>query len=439
MGLLRAGIGAAGGVLADQWKEYFYCDALEENVLAARGQKRTTGRSSNVHGNDNVISDGSVIAVADGQCMIIVENGAIVDVCAEPGEYVYSTGTEPSLFFGDLNQSVQSSFEQFAKRFTFGGDPGKDQRVYYFNTKEIVGNKYGTPSPIPFRTVDPSSGFDGEIMIRCNGEYSYRLVDPVKFYKTVCGNVENVYTRDRIDSQLKSELLTVLQPAFGRLNDLGLRYSALPSHVRELTQALNDELSEDWTQQRGIAVSSFGMNSVSPTEEYQQMLKEMQQAAVYGNARMAAGSLVGARSDAMRQAASNQAGAMAGFMGMGMANAMGGDEAALFNMAQQQAAPQTPGYATAPQAAPQPAAAPAGSTWTCACGQENTGKFCMNCGSPKPAPTPAGSTWVCSCGQQNTGKFCMNCGSPKPPEDWTCACGQVNKGNFCENCGSKRP
>ena len=439
MGLLKAALGAAGGVMADQWLDFFYCDALDMNVLATRGQKRTTGRSSNVCGNDNVISNGSVIAVADGQCMMIVEQGAIVDVCAEPGEYVYDSSTEPSLFFGDLNQSVHESFQQFAKRFTFGGDPGKDQRVYYFNTKEIMGNKYGTPSPIPFRTVDPSSGFDGEIMIRCNGEYSYQLVDPVKFYKRVCGNVEDVYTRDKIDSQLKSELLTALQPAFGRLNDLGLRYSALPLHVRELAQALNDELSSEWAE-RGIAVSSFGVNSVSPTEEYQQMLKDFQTAAVYSNPNLAAGSLVGARGEAMRMAASNEAGAMTGFMGMGMAQSMGGNEAALFGMGQQQAAQQVPAYAAqAPQAAPAPAQAPAptGDSWTCSCGQANTGKFCMNCGSPKPAP--AAETWTCSCGQANKGKFCTNCGSPKPAGDWQCSCGQVNSGNFCMNCGAKRP
>ncbi|MBO4365627.1 MAG: SPFH domain-containing protein, partial [Eggerthellaceae bacterium] len=418
-----------------------YCDALEADVLAARGQKRITGRSSNTRSNDNIISDGSIIAINEGQCMIIVESGAIVDVCAEPGEFVYDTGTEPSMLYGDLGEGVKQSFLQFAKRFTFGGDPGKDQRIYYFNTKEIVGNKYGTPSPIPFRTVDPSSGFDGEIMIRCNGEYSYQLVDPVKFYKRVCGNVETVYTRDKIDSQLKSELLTALQPAFGRLNDLGLRYSALPSHVRELTQALNAELSQDWAE-RGIAVASFGMNSVAPTEEYQQLLKEFQTAAVYSNPNLAAGSLVGARSDAMRTAAANEGGAMTGFMGMGMANSMGGNEAALFGMGQQQQAPQPAAYAQpAPVAAPAPTAAPtsAAGGWTCSCGQQNTGAFCQNCGSPKPAPAPATSEWTCACGQVNSGKFCQNCGSPKPSPDWTCSCGQVNTGNFCQNCGSRRP
>ena len=440
MGLLRAGVGSLGGVLADQWREFFYCDSLEANVLAARGQKRITGRSSNTSGNDNVISNGSIIAVNEGQCMMIVESGAIVEVCAEPGEFVYDTGTEPSVLYGDLGEGLRQSFLQFAKRFTFGGDPGKDQRVYYFNTKEIVGNKYGTPSPIPFRTVDRNLNFDGEIMIRCNGEYSYKLVDPVKFYKEVCGNVESVYTRDKIDSQLKSELLTALQPAFGRLGDLELRYSALPSHVRELTQAINEELSAEWKEKRGIAIWSFGMNSVAPTEEYQQMFKELQKAAVMRDPTMAAANIASARSDAMRMAASNEAGAMTGFMGMGMAANMGGaNEQALFGMGQQQPQQAQPMYgAPAAPAANAPAAAPAGS-WTCSCGQVNTGAFCSNCGTPKPAPAPTASEWTCSCGQVNSGKFCQNCGSPKPAADWTCSCGQVNTGNFCQNCGSRRP
>mgnify|MGYP000956663062 FL=1 len=223
MGLLKAGVGAAGGVLADQWREYFYCEALDADTLVAKGEKRVGKRGSNTKGENNVISDGSIVAVADGQCMMIVENGAVVDVCAEPGEFVYDTGTEPSVFSGKLGDMVKKSFEQVGRRFTFGGDAGKDQRIYYFNTKEIVGNKYGTASPVPFRVVDEKIGLDVDITVRCNGEYSYKLVDPLMFYKNVCGNVESAYTRDLIDSQLKSELLTALQPAFARISEMGIR------------------------------------------------------------------------------------------------------------------------------------------------------------------------------------------------------------------------
>lgn len=326
MGLLKAGVGAAGGVLADQWREYFYCEALDADTLVAKGEKRVGKRGSNTKGENNVISDGSIVAVADGQCMMIVENGAVVDVCAEPGEFVYDTGTEPSVFSGKLGDMVKKSFEQVGRRFTFGGDAGKDQRIYYFNTKEIVGNKYGTASPVPFRVVDEKIGLDVDITVRCNGEYSYKLVDPLMFYKNVCGNVESAYTRDLIDSQLKSELLTALQPAFARISEMGIRYSAVPAHTRELADALNEELSHEWKERRGIEIAAFGVNTISAPEDQEQMIRDLQKAAVMANPAIAAANIASAQSDAMRTAAANPAGAAMGFMGMGMASGMGWHE-----------------------------------------------------------------------------------------------------------------
>ena len=424
MGLLKAGVGAAGGVLADQWREYFYCEALDADTLVAKGEKRVGKRGSNTKGENNVISDGSIVAVADGQCMMIVENGAVVDVCAEPGEFVYDTGTEPSVFSGKLGDMVKKSFEQVGRRFTFGGDAGKDQRIYYFNTKEIVGNKYGTASPVPFRVVDEKIGLDVDITVRCNGEYYYKLVDPLMFYKNVCGNVESAYTRDLIDSQLKSELLTALQPAFARISEMGIRYSAVPAHTRELADALNEELSHEWKERRGIEIAAFGVNTISAPEDQEQMIRDLQKAAVMANPAMAAANIASAQSDAMRTAAANPAGAAMGFMGMGMASGMGGMNAAqLFGQASQ--AQQAPAQASQAQQAPaqtQPAGAAggvaagtgtaAGAAWTCSCGAQNTGKFCGNCGSPKPE---AAGPWFCTnCGTQNTGNFCSGCGSKRP-------------------------
>ena len=424
MGLLKAGVGAAGGVLADQWREYFYCEALDADTLVAKGEKRVGKRGSNTKGENNVISDGSIVAVADGQCMMIVENGAVVDVCAEPGEFVYDTGTEPSVFSGKLGDMVKKSFEQVGRRFTFGGDAGKDQRIYYFNTKEIVSNKYGTASPVPFRVVDEKIGLDVDITVRCNGEYSYKLVDPLMFYKNVCGNVESAYTRDLIDSQLKSELLTALQPAFARISEMGIRYSAVPAHTRELADALNEELSHEWKERRGIEIAAFGVNTISAPEDQEQMIRDLQKAAVMANPAMAAANIASAQSDAMRTAAANPAGAAMGFMGMGMASGMGGMNAAqLFGQASQ--AQQAPAQASQAQQAPaqtQPAGAAggvaagtgtaAGAAWTCSCGAQNTGKFCGNCGSPKPE---AAGPWFCTnCGTQNTGNFCSGCGSKRP-------------------------
>ncbi len=432
MGLIKAALGSVGGVLADQWKEFFYCESIPANVLVTKGQKRTGNRSSNTKGSENIISNGSVIAIADGQAMIIVEQGKVVDICAEPGEYTYDMSTEPSIFAGDLGESIKQSFATIGKRFTFGGDTGKDQRIYYFNTKELIGNKYGTPSSVPFRVVDERAGIDIDINIRCFGEYSYHICDPILFYTNVCGNVAAEYTRDKLDSQLKSELLTALQPAFAKISAMGIRYSALPGHTTELADALNEVLSEKWSGLRGIEIVSFGVSSVKAEEEDEKMIKEMQRNAAFMDPTRAAAHMVGSQASAMQAAASNQgAGAAMAFMGMGMAQNMGGMNAAnLYQMGQQQAAQQ-------PAPAPAPAA-PAG--WTCSCGQTgNQGKFCMGCGAAKPEPKPVDS-WKCSCGATATGKFCPECGAPKPAEDgWTCSCGQVNKGKFCPNCGAKKP
>ena len=306
MGLIHAALGTASGILSEQWKEYFYCEALSGDVLAVRGKKRISGRSGNV--DDNIISSGSVIAVADGQCMLIVEQGKIVDVCAEPGEYTYDASTEPSIFAGEFAESISAVFAKLCKRFTFGGEPPKDQRVYYFNTKELIGNKYGTPSPVPFRVVDKNVGLDVDISIRCFGEYSYRVTNPVLFYTNVCGNVEVEYDRSEIDGQLKTELLTALQPAFAKISEMGIRYSALPGHTLELADALNNVLSKKWGQLRGVEIVSFGVSSVKASDEDEQMIKELQRNAAFRNPNMAAAHLVGAQAAAMQSAAANEGG-----------------------------------------------------------------------------------------------------------------------------------
>ena len=432
MGLIAAGLGALNGVLADQWKEFFYCDAIDQDVLVVKGQKRISGRSSNTKGNDNIISNGSLIAVADGQCMIIVEQGKIVEVCAEPGEFKYDTSTEPSIFTGKLGTSIKETFKLIGKRFTFGGDPGKDQRVYYFNTKEIVENKFGTPTPIPFRVVDRNIHLDIDVSVRCSGLYSYRIADPLLFYANVCGNVERDYTRDQIDSQLKTEFVSALQPAFAKISELEVRPSALPGHAEELSDAMNVALSKKWGELRGLQVVSIAMNPITLSEEDAELIKKAQHAAIMRDPNMAAATLVEAQSQAMKDAAKNSAGAMTGFMGMGMAQQAGGANAAnLFAMGQQQAAQQP--------AQPAPAAAPAANTWKCDCGAENTGKFCIECGKPKPA-----DGWACpKCGTVNKGRFCMECGEKKPAGEPLYKCDKCgwepedpkHPPKFCPECG----
>ena len=398
MGLIKAGMGALRGTLADQWKEFFYCDAMDNHVLVTKGKKRINSRSSNKKGNDNIISNGSVIAVADGQCMIIVEQGKVVEVCAETGEFQYDTSSEPSIFTGSLGKGIKETFQTIGKRFTYGGDTGKDQRVYYFNTKELIDNKFGTPNPIPFRVVDSKIGLDVDVSVRCSGVYSYKIVDPLLFYANVCGNVEQDFTRDELEGQLKTEFISALQPAFARLSDLELRPNQIIAHNTELEDAMNTALSAKWGQLRGLKVISVALGSVTLSEEDTKMIQQLQHTAVLQNPNMAGATLVGAQADAMKAAASNSAGAMNGFLGMGMAMNAGGINAQnLFAMGQQQQTNQT---------------------------------------IQQPTQT---DSWKCSCGTINKGKFCSNCGTAKPNDGWKCSCGAVNKGKFCSECGAKKP
>ena len=432
MGLIKAGIGALGGTLADQWKEFFYCDALPNDVLMRKGEKRVSGRSSNTRGNDNVISNGSGIAVADGQCMIIVEQGKIVEVCAEPGEFTYDASTEPSVFSGNLGDSILETFRTIGKRFAYGGDTGKDQRVYYFNTKEIIGNKFGTPNPIMFEVVNKRIGISRTVQVRCNGVYTYVISDPLLFYTRLCGNVEREFTRDQIDEQLKSEFIDALQPALAALAEQELRPAQIPAKANELKAAMNDALRQEWIDNRGISVGKIALNPITLTAEDMKKINELEDAANVGsNPFMMAGRMTNATADAMQTAAGNSAGAMTGFMGMGMAGmgGQGGFGAAqnLYNMGQQ-------------DAAQQPSAPAAAAGWKCSCGATATGKFCPECGAKKPEPQPTAGAWKCSCGATATGKFCPECGAPKPAdtEGWTCSCGSRNSGKFCENCGAPR-
>ena len=412
MGLIHAALVAGGNVLADQWREYFYCPSLPSDVLLTKGTKKA-GKGSNTKGSENVISNGSIIAVNEGQCAILVDQGQITEICAEAGEFVYDVSSEPSIFYGGLGEGIVASFKEFGKRVGFGGETPKDQRVYFINTKEILGNKYGTVNQVPFRVVDRNIGLDMDVSIKCHGEYSYKIVDPVLFYKNIVGNVDGEFKKDRIESQLKSELLTALQPAFAKISEMGIRYSSLPGHTMEIADALNEILSSKWTGVYGIKISTFGVSSVVADEEDEKTIKELQKTGVYRDPNMAAATLATAQAQAMQDAAKNTAtGPMFAFAGMNMASQVGGMNAQqLYTMGAQQQAQQAqmqqPQMQQAPQMQPQ-------------------------------APQQAGG-WTCSCGAVNTGNFCTNCGTKKPSNEWTCTCGALNTGNFCTNCGTKRP
>ena len=438
MGLIKAAAGAIGGTLADQWKEYFYCDSIDKDVLMVKGQKRTSDRSSNRSGEDNVISDGSGIAVADGQCMMIIEQGRVVELCAEPGVFTYKNDMTPSVFTGDLKEGLIGAAKDAFERFKFGGGAGKDQRIYYFNKKEILGNKYGTANPVPYKVViDEVSGRTYPIDVRCNGEYSYKIVNPMLFYVNVCGNASSEYRREEIDSQLKSELLSALQPALAKVSAMRVDYSEIPAHIADVREALVEVLSPQWSELRGIQLISFGVNSISVSEEDKKKIQDMKAAVLMSDPRLAAGNLAQAQADAMRAAAANESGAVGAFMGMGFAGNAGGMNAGnLFAQAEREEQIRREAQAQTQQPAA-PAAANKDS-WTCSCGATNTGKFCAECGIPKPA-----DGWTCSCGAVNKGKFCPECGAKKPegaplyrcdkcgwePED------PANPPKFCPECG----
>ncbi|MBR2315187.1 MAG: SPFH domain-containing protein [Clostridia bacterium] len=449
MGLIKAAFGAAGGVMADQWKEFFICESLPNDVLMRKGQKKTTGRSSNYKGDENIITSGSGIVVADGQCMIIVEQGKVVEVCAEPGEFTYDASTEPSIFCGSFGDSIKATFRNIGKRFTYGGEAPKDQRVYYFNTKEILDNKFGTPNPFEFEVVNKRLNLFRTVEVRCNGIYSYKITDPLLFYTGLSGNISYEFTREELDPQLKTEFIDALQPAFAELSALELRPAQIPAHTAELKQAVNNALRRTWTEARGISVCSIALNPIKLTDEDRAKIQKMEDAATMGsNPFMMAGREAEARAAAMEAAAANPNGAMMGFMGMNMAMGAGGggfDPMAMYNagvqqqqqqMAQQQAQQLVNAQA---QAMANAAAAPVQNGWKCSCGATNTGKFCAECGSPKPAV----EGWTCSCGAVNKGKFCPECGSRKPEGAPLYQCDKCgwkpedphNPPKFCPECG----
>ena len=447
MGLIRAAISAVGGTMADQWKEFFICESLDVDVLAVKGQKRIGSRSANKKGSDNLITSGSGIAVADGQCALIVEQGKIVEVCAEPGEYTYDASTEPTIFSGNLGSSLDQVFDVIGKRFTYGGDTGKDQRIYYINTKELIDNKFGTPNPVPFRVVDRNIGLDVDVAVRCSGVYSYRISNPLLFYANVCGNIEQEYRREELDHQLKTEFISALQPAFAKISDLEIRPNALPGHVTELCDAMNEALTGKWANTRGITVVSVAIGTIDLPKEDAEMIKQAQKTAILRDPMMAAATLTEAQAGAMKTAAGNSAGAMTGFMGMGMAAQNGGmnaqnlyqmgAEMAQHNAGQNQQNVSSQPHMTAPGKGGEKEAA---GKWTCACGavNEKEWKFCQECGKERPQ-----EGWICSCGAEYKGKFCTECGKPRPKGTPVYQCDKCgwkpedpkNPPKFCPECG----
>ena len=425
MGLIRAATEAVGGVIADQWLEFFYHDTMPDTLLVSKGKKQASKRIVSMNRNDNIISNGSGIAINEGQCMIIIEQGKVMDICAEPGQYTWNQSSEPSVFAGNLENSIANTLKTMGRRFTHGGDTGKDQRVYYINIKELTNNKFGTAVPVPFRVIDVNIGLDADISLRCNGVFSYKIANPLLFYKNVTGNVEQAFTRDIIDSQLKSEFLSALQPAFAQIAAMGLRYSEIPAHTEHLCQALNAALTQKWENLRGLKVVSVAINAISASQEDEDMIKQLQRTAVMRDPGMAGAALVNAQAEAMKTAAANEGGAMTGFLDLGLAQQTGGInlQNAFVNPANQAAT-----VSATPVTSPE-------ERWECACGVTNTGRFCSECGNQRPTC----NKWTCLCSTENSGKFCSECGEQKPKgKTWKYTCGNANTGHFCPRCGTPK-
>ena len=312
MGLIKAVVGSVVGTLSDTWKDYFVCDSLDNDTLMLKGNKK--GYS----GSEDVITDGSAIVVNDGQCALVVEQGNILEVAAEPGVYSFDSTISPTIFDGGV-EGLKNTFEEMLERFTYGGDTNKTQRVYYVNTKEILSNMYGTATPIPFRVVDKNIGLDVDVAVRCNGEYSFRIVNPLVFYQKVAGNKADRFDKDEILSMMKAEMLDKLNPAFARISAQGIRYSELPAHTNLLKDALAQELNPKWVEERGIELVNIAINSVTIPEEDEKKIRDLQLAAVNKDHSMANATIVTAAADSMRDAANNEAGAGVGFMNVNMA------------------------------------------------------------------------------------------------------------------------
>ena len=434
MGLIKVALGAVGEVISDQYKEFYTMDSFSDDILVKRARRNTNGRTAN-NGNEDIISNGSLIIIHDGQAMALVDQGEVVEFSAVPGHFVYNSSTEPSIFEGSLGENIKNTFKAMGRRIAFGGNTAHDQRIYYFNLKEIKNNLYGTPTPVMFRAVDKNIGLDMEVDLKCNGSFTYFLENPILFYKKLCANIKDEFNRKEIAGLLRDTFVTALQPALGKVAQLQIRPAQISDHIPELCAALKESLKTEWTE-RGIRLGEVYMNPPSMPDDQRETFRKLQTRAVLRNADMAAATLAEAQAEAMKTAAGNENGAMMGFMGMNMAQMTGGMNAQnLYQMSAQQKQQE---QQMAQMQAQQQAAA---NTWTCACGAKATGKFCPECGAKKPEPKPAGDSWTCACGTVNTGKFCLECGKPKPveTEGWTCTCGAVNKGKFCPECGAKKP
>lgn len=408
MGLIKAVSESAFSYIHDMWEDYIYCDAMDRTVLVKKGHARSSAGVGK-KANDNVITEGSRIAVNAGQMLIVVENGRIIDFTAEQGGYMYYSQTEPSLFCGEFGENIKTTFEQLKTRFSFGGQASNDQRVYFINTKEIMNNRFGFGN-VPYREAE----FNMTIHLKGYGTYSFKIVDPLLFYSNVSGNVSEAFKTEQIEALLKSEMQHAMLPVFAKLAKEKICYDALALKIDDFMLALKEELSSEWKNKRGIEIQSVAFHSISPDEESVDKIRELQESRVYSDNKAMLGARVGAaQANAMEAAAENPSGAVNGFMGLHMAQQAGGVNVSEFLKEDTMKTPMT---------------------------QKNAAK------KSEPVSKAADSTdknqWICSCGMVNYMAFCPQCGLKRPEKKVCQSCGYEVTGNlsiynFCPKCGQK--
>lgn len=409
MGIIKAAADLVKGNLGDQWLEVYEAENMGDQTVFTRGVQIRRGQ--NTKGTDNTVSNGSVVHVYDNQFMILVDGGKIVDYTAEPGYYTINNSVLPSMLNGQFGDSLSEAF----KRFKYGGQTPTKQKVYFINLQEIKGIKFGTRQPVNYF----DSFYNAELFLRAHGTYSIKITNPLQFYaEAIPKNTDHVEI-DEINEQYLSEFLEALQSAINQMSADGIRISFVSSKARELGKYMAGILDEEWNQMRGMEVQAVGI-SISYNEESQKLINLRNEGAMLSDPTIREGYVQAAAARGLEAAGSNANGAMAGFMGMGMAGNIGGSivgNASSVNMAQMQMNQQAQNNMN----------------------QMNMGMGQMNQSNMGVQPQPQQAAgWTCSCGQVNSGKFCSNCGKPAPSADWTCSCGQVNTGNFCSNCGKPR-
>ena len=444
MGIIKATAQAIKEGFADQWLEHIVADDMGDQTVFVKGVMKNRGQ--NKKGSKDVISNGSVIEVYDNQFMLLVDGGKIIDYTAEPGYYIVNNSSMPSMLNGEFGDSLKETFG----RIKFGGGTPQTQQVFFINLQEIKGIKFGTRNPINYFDFF----YNAELFVRAHGSYSIKIKNPLQFYAEVIPrNKEHVDITD-INEQYISEFLEALQAAINQMSADGIRVSFLTSKARELGKYMANILDEDWGRNRGMEIQAVGLASISYDEKSQELINTRNEGAMLSDPSIAQGYMVKNMSEGVKNAGSNSAGAMQGFMGVGigasaMGNMMNGftqmnqsiQQQNMMNQGMQAGMNQgmqpgmnqgmsqgmqpgmnqgmQPGmqggvYAggMAPQGAPAQGAPAQGAaaSWTCGCGATNTGNFCSNCGSAKPV---AAGSWTCTCGATNTGNFCCNCGKPK--------------------------